>query len=81
MMVPFQAYMITLTRLASLLSLTWTRIGCIYVTIILLITLAVFMIHGFIKGVPMELEESALIDGAGLLRSYFPLCFPCLSPF
>jgi len=80
MMVPFQAYMITLTRLASMLSLTGTRIGYICVTIGLLMPLAVFMIHGFIKGVPLELEESALIDGAGPFRCYFFIVLPLLKP-
>jgi raffinose/stachyose/melibiose transport system permease protein len=65
MMVPFQAYMISLTKFAAILSLTGTKTGYICVSIGLLVPLAVYMIHGFIKNVPLDLEESALIDGAG----------------
>lgn len=80
MMVPFQAYMISLTRFASMLSLTGTRTGYIFVSIGLLTPLAVYMIHGFVKNVPMDLEESALIDGAGPFRCYFQIVLPLLKP-
>ncbi|MDD3409369.1 MAG: carbohydrate ABC transporter permease [Eubacteriales bacterium] len=80
MMVPFQAYMITLTRLASSAGMIGTRIGYICVSIGLLTPLAVYMIHGFIKNVPLELEESALIDGAGPFRCYFSIVLPLLKP-
>lgn len=80
MMVPFQAYMISLTRFASMLSLTGTRTGYIFVSIGLLTPLAVYMIHGFVKNVPVDLEESALIDGAGPFRCYFQIVLPLLKP-
>lgn len=41
---------------------------------------AVFMYHGFVKGVPKELEESAAIDGAGQYYTYFKIVFPMLKP-
>jgi raffinose/stachyose/melibiose transport system permease protein len=80
MMVPFQAYMITLTRFAAILRLTGTKAGYICVSIGLLMPLAVYMIHGFIKNVPMDLEESALIDGAGPFMCYFRIVLPLLKP-
>ncbi len=80
MMVPFQSYMITLTKLVANLNLTGTRIGYILVSIGLCMPLAVYMIHGFVKNVPIELEECARIDGAGPFRIYFQIILPLLKP-
>lgn len=80
MMVPFQSYMISLTKLAANFHMTGTRMGYILVSIGLCMPLAVYMIHGFIKNVPMELEECARIDGAGRLRIYFSIVLPLLKP-
>ncbi|MEG2842020.1 MAG: carbohydrate ABC transporter permease [Ruthenibacterium sp.] len=80
MMVPFQTYMITLTKLASKMQLTGTKFGYICVSVGLLVPLAVYMIHGFVKNVPIELEESAYIDGAGPFVVYFRVVFPLLKP-
>lgn len=80
MMVPFQSYMISLTRLVASVNLTGTRIGYILVSTGLCVPLAVFMIHGFVKTVPLELEESAWIDGAGKFRTYFQIVVPLLQP-
>jgi len=80
MMVPFQSYMITLTRLVANVNLTGTKTGYIIVTIGLLMPLAVYMIHGFVKNIPIELEECARIDGATNLRLYFLIILPLLKP-
>lgn len=80
MMVPFQSYMITLTRLVANIKLTGSRPGYILVTIGLLMPLAVYMIHGFVKNVPLELEECAQIDGASRIRTYFSIVLPLLKP-
>lgn len=80
MMVPYQSYMITLTRLVASIDLTGTRTGYLAVTIGLLTPLAVYMIHGFVKNVPIELEECAQIDGAGKFRTYFSIVLPLLKP-
>ena len=80
MMIPFQSYMITLTRLVSNVNLIGTRTGQVLVSTGLCMPLAVYMIHGFIKNVPMDLEESAHIDGAGSLRTYFLIILPLLKP-
>ncbi len=80
MMVPFQTYMITLTRLTSMINLSGTKVGYILVSIGLCTPLAVYMIHGFIKNVPISLEESATIDGAGPFRTYFAIVLPLLKP-
>lgn len=80
MMVPFQSYMITLTKLASNMGLTGTKPGYILVSTGLSVPLAVYMIHGFVKNVPLELEECACIDGAGKVRTYFSIVLPLLKP-
>lgn len=80
MMVPFQSYMITLTRLVSNMNLTGTRMGQILVSIGLCMPLAVYMIHGVVKNVPLELEECACIDGASKVRTYFSIVLPLLKP-
>lgn len=80
MMVPFQSYMISLTRIVSSVGLSGTKIGYILVSTGLCVPLAVFMIHGFVKTVPIELEESACIDGAGKIRTYVQIVLPLLQP-
>ncbi|WZL80942.1 carbohydrate ABC transporter permease [Vallitaleaceae bacterium 9-2] len=80
MMVPFQTYMITLTKFMGNLDLLGTRVGYIFANIGLCMPLAVFMIHGFVKNIPIELEESAYIDGASKLRSYIQITLPLLKP-
>ena len=80
MMVPFQSYMITLTRLVANVDLTGKRLGQILVSTGLCMPLAVYMIHGFVKNVPLELEECACIDGAGKVRTYFSIVLPLLKP-
>ena len=80
MMVPFQTYMITLTKLVSSLQINATKFGYIAVSIGLCMPLAVFMTHGFVKNIPIELEECASIDGASRLRTYFGIVFPLLVP-
>ena len=80
MMVPFQSYMITLTRLVANVNLAGKRMGNILVNIGLCMPLAVYMIHGFVKNVPIELEECACIDGAGKIRTYFSIVLPLLTP-
>lgn len=79
-MVPFQSYMITLTRVVAGMHLTGSKLGYIVVIIGLCMPLAVYMIHGFVKNVPIELEECACIDGASPMRTYFSIVLPLLKP-
>ena len=79
-MVPFQSYMISLTRILGNIGLNNTKIGYILVSAGLCMPLAVFMIHGYINTIPIELEESAYIDGAGKVRTYFSIVLPLLVP-
>ena len=75
--VPFQMVMFTLASTADTLKLNtpWT-IPIIYLGFGA--GLAVFMFTGFIKGIPLEIEQAAAIDGCGALGTYFKVVFPML---
>ncbi len=79
MVVPFQMVMFTLSKTADVLKLNtpWT-IPVIYLGFGA--GLAVFMFTGFVKGLPLEIEEAAAIDGCGPIRTYFSVVFPMLRP-
>ena len=79
MVVPFQMVMFTLSKTADVLTLNtpWT-IPIIYLGFGA--GLAVFMFTGFVKSIPLEIEEAAAIDGCGPLRTYFSVVFPMLRP-
>ena len=79
MVVPFQMVMFTLSKTADTLSLNtpWT-IPVIYLGFGA--GLAVFMFTGFVKSIPLEIEEAAAIDGCGPLRTFFCVVVPMLKP-
>lgn len=79
MIVPFQAIMVPLFVNAKNLNLL-SVLGIIPIYIGLGCPLAIFMFHGFIKGVPVEIEEAAAIDGASLPRRFFQIVLPLLTP-
>lgn len=79
MVVPFQMVMFTLSQTADKLNLnTPWNIWIIYLGFGA--GLAVFMFTGFVKGVPVEIEEAAMIDGCNPLQTYFQIVFPMLKP-
>ena len=79
MVVPFQMVMFTLSRTANKLYLDtpWT-IPVIYLGFGA--GLAVFMFSGFVKSIPLEIEEAAVIDGCGPLRTFFLVVLPMMKP-
>lgn len=79
MVVPFQMVMFTLPKTADTLQLNtpWT-IPIIYLGFGA--GLAVFMFAGFVKSIPLEIEEAAAIDGCGPVRTFFSVVFPMLRP-
>lgn len=77
MVVPFQMVMFTLAKTANTLHLdTPFTIPIIYLGFGA--GLAVFMFVGFVKGIPLEIEEAAVIDGCGPIRTFFLVVFPML---
>ena len=79
MIVPFQMVMFTLAKTANVthLNTPWT-IPVIYLGFGA--GLAVFMFVGFVKGMPLAIEEAAAIDGCGPLRTFYGVVFPMLKP-
>ena len=79
MIVPFQMVMFTLSKIADMLKLNppW---GLCIVYLGFGAGLAVFMFTGFMKSVPMEIEEAAMIDGCNPIQIFFKVVFPILKP-
>lgn len=79
MVVPFQMVMFTLSKTADKLKLnTPFTIPIVYLGFGA--GLAIFMFVGFVKSIPLEIEEAAAIDGCGPIRTYFMVVVPMLSP-
>lgn len=79
MIVPFQMVMFPTVKLADMLSLNspW---GMIVLYLGFGAGLAVFLYSGFVKSIPLEIEEAALIDGCSPLQNYFRVVMPILKP-
>ena len=84
MVVPFQMVMFTLSQTADNLSIFGLRFNTPWTICFIYLGfgagLAVFMFSGFVKSIPLELEEAAMIDGCNPLQTYFKVVFPLLKP-
>ena len=79
MVVPFQMVMFTLSKIANMLKLN-TPWGLIVIYLGYGAGLAVFMFSGFVKSIPIEIEEAAMIDGCNPLQTYFSVVLPIMKP-
>lgn len=79
MVVPFQMVMFTLSMVANKLGLT-TPWGIIIVYLGFGAGLAVFMFCGFVKSIPIEIEEAAMIDGCSPVQTFFKVVLPIMKP-
>jgi len=79
MIVPFQMVMFTLSKLANMLHLS-SPVGIILVYLGFGAGLAVFMFCGFVRSIPLEIEEAAMIDGCTPVQTFFQIVFPILKP-
>lgn len=79
MIVPFQMVMFTMSKIANLLRLD-NPLGIILIYLGFGAGLSVFMFSGFIKTVPLGVEEAATIDGCNPLQTYWRVVFPILKP-
>ncbi|MGE4526568.1 MAG: carbohydrate ABC transporter permease, partial [Sphaerochaeta sp.] len=79
MIVPFQMVMFTMSKTANMLHLD-NPIGILVLYIGFGAGLGTFMFSGFIKSIPLSLEEAAMIDGAGPITTFFLIVFPILKP-
>ncbi|WP_028590149.1 carbohydrate ABC transporter permease [Paenibacillus massiliensis] len=80
MLVPFHSMMIPLTRMAKTLNVSGSTYGLALIYIGLGVNMAIFLYHGFVKSIPRELEEAAVIDGCNQLQTFFRVIFPLLLP-
>ncbi|MDD2213415.1 carbohydrate ABC transporter permease [Oscillospiraceae bacterium HV4-5-C5C] len=79
MVVPFQMVMYPLSKLADFLKLS-NPLGIVVVYLGFGAGLAIFMFCGFVRNVPMEVEEAAMIDGCNPLQTFFKVVIPILKP-
>ena len=79
MIVPFQMVMYTMTYVVGRLGLD-TVVGILPVYLGFGSGLSVFILSGFVRAIPRELEEAAMMDGAGPLQTFFRVIFPVMRP-
>ncbi|MDD6202230.1 MAG: carbohydrate ABC transporter permease [Lachnospiraceae bacterium] len=79
MIVPFQMVMFTMTSLADKFHLR-NPLGMCFLYLGFGAGLSVFMFAGFVKSIPLEIEEAAMIDGCNPLQNFFRVVFPILKP-
>ena len=78
LMVPVS--MVTIVKVLRTIHLYNTLPGTIMVFVALIMPLSVFLYYGFISGIPKELDEAAVIDGAKAVRIFLQVIFPLLKP-
>jgi len=80
MLIPFSSIMIPLYKVVLVLKIKNSLFGLCFVYAGLGVSMAIFLYHGFVKGIPKELEEAAAIDGCSTLQIFFRIVFPMLKP-
>lgn len=79
MIVPFQMVMFTMVKTANALRLD-NPLGLTFIYLGFGAGLSVFMFSGFVKSIPVEIEEAAMIDGCGPVRTFFLVVLPIMKP-
>ncbi|MDD2955825.1 MAG: carbohydrate ABC transporter permease [Oscillospiraceae bacterium] len=79
MIVPFQMVMFTMSKLANVLRLD-NAVGILVIYLGFGAGLSVFMFSGFVRAIPLEIEEAATIDGCGPVQIFFGVVLPILRP-
>ena len=79
MIVPFQMVMFTMSKIANILRLD-NPFGLIFIYLGFGAGLSVFIFSGFVKSIPISLEEAAIIDGCNRLQTFWHVVFPILKP-
>lgn len=80
MVIPFQSIMIPLVKVTGTLKLTDSMLGLVVCYLGFGAPLSVFLFHGFIKSVPLEIEEAAVVDGCSPYGVFWKVVFPLLKP-
>ena len=79
MVVPFQVLMFTLSNLADTMGFN-TPYNICFIYLGFGAGLAVFMFSGFVKSIPLEIEEAAMIDGCNPVQTFFRVVLPIMKP-
>ncbi|MDD3428538.1 MAG: carbohydrate ABC transporter permease [Oscillospiraceae bacterium] len=79
MIVPFQMVMFSMSKVASMLHLD-NPVGILFLYLGFGSGLSVFMFSGFVKSIPLDIEEAATIDGCNPIQIFFRIVFPILKP-
>ena len=79
MIVPFQMVMFTMSKIANMLNLD-NPLGIIIIYLGFGSGLSVFMFTGFVKSIPIDIEEAAMIDGCNPIQTFFLIVLPLLKP-
>ena len=80
MLIPFSSIMIPLYRVVLALKIKNSLLGLSFLYTGLGVSMAIFLYHGFVKGIPLELEEAAAIDGCNLRQTFVTIVMPMLAP-
>lgn len=80
MLIPFSSIMIPLYRVVLALHIKNSLAGLSFVYSGLGVSMAIFLYHGFVKGIPIDLEEAAAIDGCNNIKTFSHIVFPMLKP-
>lgn len=79
MIVPFQMVMFTMSKMANIMRLD-NPVGIVVIYLGYGAGLSVFIFTGFVKSIPLEIEEAATIDGCNPIQTFFLVVFPILKP-
>lgn len=79
MLIPFQAIMLPLVRIMGKLKLL-NMGGLIFMYLGFGAALSIFLYHGFVKGIPKELDEASMLDGCNKFQTFWYIIFPLLKP-
>lgn len=80
MLIPFSSIMIPLYRVVLALKIKNSLLGLALVYAGMGVSMAIFLYHGFVGSIPLELEEAAAIDGCGSLQTFLRVLLPLLKP-
>ncbi|GAB2637865.1 ABC transporter permease subunit [Gordonia jinhuaensis] len=79
-MIPAEALFISQYKMLTAWSLSNTIIGLTLLYVAMILPFTVWMLRGFVAGIPAELEEAAMVDGCSRFRAFFSITFPLLAP-
>jgi raffinose/stachyose/melibiose transport system permease protein len=79
-MIPMHSILIPTFHIMKNLGLVYTRYGIILAYVASTLPITVFVLHGFMKGIPHEMEEAAIIDGCSRARTFFSVILPMAKP-